>query len=164
MRHRLQLLRSLGTASAFYWGAAFLFMLGAGAAHVWGQVAFVAVGGLWLILSPPRSTPHRFLNLGCVALLTWTLGQLLPGLAQASFWREHLAAVGLLEHPSRPAISAWEQGIAVAWLLAAVGWTFTAIEHLSRLGRTPRRDSLRVFASLMAVTGFFLLCDECRWL
>lgn len=131
-----------------------MFMLGAGAAHVWGQIAFVAVGGFWLIFRPPQSTPHRFLNIGCIALLTWTLLQLLPGLAQDSFWRENLAVVGLLEQPTRPAISAWGQWMALVWLMAAIGWIFTAIEHMSQLGRTPRRDSLKVFAVMMAAAGF----------
>lgn len=140
-------------ASLVFLFSAACLAVGAGTAHAWGQVAFLAGGGAWLLVRPPTRSPNRLFNAGCLGLVLWTLLQLLPATAPESPWREALHWAGLLETPSRAAISVPGQLMGLVWLVALFGWLVVALELNARLERSQRRLLLGCFALLMAVLG-----------
>lgn len=145
--------RPVPRASLLFLIFALGFLLAAGTAHIGGQVAFFMGAGLFLIIRPPRWSPHPLINAACLGLLAWSGIQLLPGTAAESSWRDALNWAGLLESPTSAALSSFAQFSAIIWLVAAFAWLFVAFELNAGLDRKQRRFLLTAFSTAIAVIG-----------
>ncbi len=130
---------------------AIALVLLAGVGNIWGASLFVFGAGTWLLISPPRKTPHPWLNWACIGLLCWTLIQLIPGLAPSVEWRMAIADAGLTSNSSRPAISPVEQLYAFLWIFIAISWLYIGVNFRQLFDRSERFRSLAAFVGAIAI-------------